>query len=172
MGLLVLYHRTPYDWSPDELELCTSFANQMATAFANARLFATVREGAARLRAIQELSSRLNRIQDVEKIGDAIVAEADRLIRHDTIRVYSVDPVTGMCEPIAFHGEVSGIGALNREVLRLRIGEGLTGWVAEHNETIRLGDAGADPRGLSWAPTTSRSRCCWCRCRTSRACWA
>ena len=53
-----------------------------------------------------------------------------------------------MCEPIAFHGEVSGIGALNREVLRLRTGEGLTGWVAEHNETIRLGDAGADPRGL------------------------
>ena len=92
VGLLVLYHRTPYDWSPDELELCTSFANQMATAFANARLFATVREGAARLRAIQELSSRLNRIQDVEKIGDAIVAEADRLIRHDTIRVYTRRP--------------------------------------------------------------------------------
>jgi diguanylate cyclase (GGDEF)-like protein len=148
VGLLVLYHRTPYDWSPDELELCTSFANQMATAFANARLFATVREGAARLRAIQELSSRLNRIQDVEKIGDAIVAEADRLICHDTIRVYSVDPVTGMCEPIAYHGQVSGIGALNRDVLRLRTGEGLTGWVAQHNETIRLGDAGSDPRGL------------------------
>ena len=95
VGLLVLYHRTPYDWTPDELELCTTFANQMATAFANARLFATVREGAARLRAIQELSSRLNRIQDVEKIGDAIVAEADRLIRHDTIRVYRVDQATG-----------------------------------------------------------------------------
>jgi diguanylate cyclase (GGDEF)-like protein len=148
VGLLVLYHRAPYDWTRDELELCTTFANQMATAFANARLFATVREGAARLRAIQELSSRLNRIQDVEKIGDAIVAEADRLIGHDTIRVYHVDQTTAMCEPIAYHGEVSGIGTLNRDVLRLRIGEGLTGWVAEHNETIRLGDASADPRGL------------------------
>ncbi|HEY6571074.1 MAG TPA: GAF domain-containing protein, partial [Candidatus Limnocylindrales bacterium] len=91
VGLLVLYHRTPYDWSPDELELCASFAHQMATAFANARLFARVRAGNARLRAIQELSSRLNRIQQVEKIGDAIVAEADRLINHDTIRVYTVD---------------------------------------------------------------------------------
>ena len=50
----------------------------MATAVANARLFNTVREGAARLRAIQELSSRLNRIQDVTGIGEAIVAEADR----------------------------------------------------------------------------------------------
>ena len=86
----------------------------MATAFANARLFASVREGAARLRAIQELSSRLNRIQDVEGIGDAIVAGADRLIRHDTIRVYVVDQATRMCEPIAFHGEFMGIGKLSR----------------------------------------------------------
>jgi diguanylate cyclase (GGDEF)-like protein len=147
VGLLVLYHRAPYDWTPDELELCTSFANQMATAFANARLFASVREGAARLRAIQELSSRLNRIQDVEGIGNAIVAEADRLIRHDTIRVYVVDEATRTCEPIAFHGEFSGIGKLSRDVLRLPIGEGLTGWVAQHNETIRIGDAAGDPRG-------------------------
>ena len=147
VGLLVLYHRAPYDWTPDELELCTSFANQMATAFANARLFASVREGAARLRAIQELSSRLNRIQDVEGIGNAIVAEADRLIRHDTIRVYVVDQATRTCEPIAFHGEFSGIGKLSRDVLRLPIGEGLTGWVAQHNETIRIGDAASDPRG-------------------------
>ena len=33
-------------------------------------------------------------------------------------------------------------------MLRLRIGEGLTGWVAEHNETIRLGDASSDPRAI------------------------
>ena len=56
VGLLILYHRAPYDWSRDELELCTSFAGGMATAVANARLFSSVREGAARLRAIQELS--------------------------------------------------------------------------------------------------------------------
>src|SRR3954462_5263779 len=147
MGLLVLYHRTPYDWTPDELELVTTFANQMAIAVANARLFNSVREGAARLRAIQELSSRLNRIQDVTGIGEAIVAEADRLISHDTIRVYRVDHVTQMCEPIAFHGEFQGIGTPSAEMLRLRIGEGLTGWVALHNRSMRVGDAASDPRG-------------------------
>jgi diguanylate cyclase (GGDEF)-like protein len=146
MGLLVLYHRTPYDWTPDELELCVSFASQMATAFANARLFASVREGAARLRAIQELSSRLNRIQDVAGIGDTIVAEADKLIGHDTIRVYRVDGNTGTCEPIAFHGDLGGSVSAT---LRVRIGEGLTGWVAQNNETIRLGDAAGDPRGVA-----------------------
>ena len=147
VGLLVLYHRTPYDWSPDELDLCTSFASQMAIAVANARLYTSAREGAARLRAIQELSSRLNRIQDVTGIGEAIVAEARRLIAHDTIRVYRVDHITQTCEPIAFQGEFLGIGRPTPEQLRLEVGQGLTGWVALHNASIRLGDAGADPRG-------------------------
>ena len=148
LGLLALYHRTAYDWSLDELELCATFASQMAIAVANARLFNTVRDGAARLRAIQELSSRLNRIQDTGGIGEAIVAEADRLIRHDTIRVYRVDHATQMCEPIAFQGEMAEIGTPTPEALRLRVGEGLTGWVAQHNTTIRLADAAADPRAV------------------------
>ena len=146
IGLLVLFHRTPYAWTRAELDLCGSFAGQMATAVANARLFNSVREGAARLEAIQELSSRLNRIQDVEGIGNAIVAGADRLIRHDTIRVYRVDHVTQMCEPVAFQGEFVGIGRPTVEMLRVRIGEGVTGWVAKHNRTLRLGDAVTDAR--------------------------
>jgi diguanylate cyclase (GGDEF)-like protein len=148
LGLLVLYHRSTYDWTPDALELCTTFANQMAVAVANARLFKSVREGAARLRAIQELSARLNRIQEIEGIGEAIVAEADKLIGHDTIRVFRVDHVTQTCEPIAFQGEFKDIGTPSFDRLRVRIGEGLTGWVALHNTTIRLGDAAADGRGI------------------------
>ncbi len=148
VGLLVLYHLTPYDWSPQELDLCASFAGQMATAVANARLFNSVRAGADRLRALQELSGRLNRIQDVEGIGEAIVAGMDRLIRHDTIRVYQVDQGTGTCEPIAFQGEFMGIGRPTTNMLRLPIGQGLTGWVALHNRALRLGDASADPRAM------------------------
>ena len=61
-----------------------------------------------RLRAISELAGRLNRLQDVERHRQAIVAEAGALIDHDTIRVYRVDHETGMCEPIAFQGDVHG----------------------------------------------------------------
>ncbi len=147
VGLLALYHRAPYDWTPDERDLCATFAGQMAIAITNARLFNSVREGAARLRAIQELSSRLNRIQEMAGIGEAIVAEADKLIGHDTIRVYRVDHVTQTCEPVAFQGEFVGIGTPSFDDLRVGIGEGLTGWVALHNSTIRLGDANADGRG-------------------------
>ena len=66
---------------------------------------------------------------------------------HDTIRVYRVDHETGMCEPLAFEGTFLGTTKPALESLRVPIGKGLTGWVAEHGRPVRLGDAARDPRG-------------------------
>ena len=154
LALLVLYHGTPYEWSPEEEALARSFGDTIATAIGNARLMASVEDLAARLRAIQDLSLRLSGIQDVRGIGETIVAEAGTLIQYDTVRVYRVDHETGWCEPIAFEGVFMGRSDPEPELLRVRIGEGLTGWVAEHGETLLLGDAHEDPRSMIVGDTT------------------
>ena len=148
LGLLVLYHLSDYAWTADETELARAFADHMATAIGNARLAESTRSMTDRLRAISELASRLNRLQDVEGIAQAIVAGTRSLIDHDTIRVYEVDHQTGMCEPIAFQGTFMGVTNPDPALLRVAVGDGLTGWVAAHGETVRLGDALADPRVL------------------------
>ncbi len=66
LGLLVLYHTRPHEWAAAELELLESFADQVAVALQNARLYASVRSFAARLDAIQDLAARLNRIHDAD----------------------------------------------------------------------------------------------------------
>jgi diguanylate cyclase (GGDEF)-like protein/excisionase family DNA binding protein len=154
LALLVVYHNTAYDWSADEMALARSFGDTTATAIGNARLMASVEDLAARLRAIQDLSSRLSGIQDVRGIGDTIVAEARSLIQYDTVRVYRVDHETAWCEPIAFQGVFMGRADPGPELLRVRIGEGLTGWVAEHGESILLGNAHDDPRSMIVGETT------------------
>ena len=69
-----------------------------------------------------------------------------------------------MCEPIAFQGTFGGDREPDSTSLRVPIGEGLTGWVAEHNQTIRLGDAGDRPaRPSRPRPRASPSRCSSCR---------
>ena len=148
LGLLVLYHRSDHDWTPDETELARAFADQMATAIGSARLADSSRTMTGRLRAISELAARLNRLQDLAGIGHAIVAEARTLLDHDTIRVYRVDHETGMCEPIAFQGTFMDVEDPDPSLLRVPIGTGLTGWVAKHGETVRLGDAAGDQRTL------------------------
>ena len=148
LGLLALYHRTRYDWTADERRLARSFADGMAAAIGSARLYDSVQSQAARLDAIQELAVRLNRIHDVNEIGQAIVAESRRLLDYDTIRVYRIDSANAMCEPIAFHGRFLGMDNPEPERLRVAVGTGLTGWVAAHNETLRVGDATRDKRGV------------------------
>ena len=148
LALLVLYHDTRYDWAPEEEALARSFGDTIATAIGNARLMASVEDLAARLRAIQDLSARLSGIQDVRGIGETIVSEARSLIAYDTVRVYRVDHQSGWCEPIAFQGIFMGRPDPEPELLRVRIGEGLTGWVAENGQPLLLGDAHADQRSL------------------------
>jgi diguanylate cyclase (GGDEF)-like protein len=148
LGLLVLYHTSDYAWTTDETDLARAFADHMATSIGNARLLESTRTMTDRLRAISELAGRLNRHQDLEGIARAIVAGARTLIDHDTIRVYRVDRETAMCEPIAFQGTFLGATDPDPEMLRVAIGTGLTGWVAAHGESVRLGDAGTDPRTL------------------------
>jgi diguanylate cyclase (GGDEF)-like protein len=148
LALIVLYHETPHDWTTDEIALARSFGDNIATAIGNTRLVEAVQDLAARLRAVQELSARLSGIQDLRGIGDAIVAEARTLIAYDTIRVYRVDHDTRWCEPIAFQGTFLGSSEPSPEQLRVPVGSGLTGWVAEHGEALLIGDAAADPRSM------------------------
>jgi diguanylate cyclase (GGDEF)-like protein len=148
VGLLVLYHDQVHTWSPDETALASGFADQLATAVGSARLNESVRSLAARLEAVQDLAVRLNRTRGLDEIADLIVEGTERLIDHDSIRVYRVDHETGWCEPVAFQGRFGGRTDPDLEDLRVRVGEGLTGWAALHNETVMVGDGASDPRAL------------------------
>jgi diguanylate cyclase (GGDEF)-like protein len=106
-----------------------------------------VADQAARIRSIQDLSSRLNRLTDVQAIADAIVAEASTLAAYHDIRVYVVNWDEGFCEPIAYTDRLLGKGDFH-ERLKVAVGEGsFTGWVAEHGEPLLINDALNDLRG-------------------------
>jgi diguanylate cyclase (GGDEF)-like protein/excisionase family DNA binding protein len=154
IGIIGLYHRRSRTWSPESLELVQAFADQAAVAIENARLYRSVADQAARMRSIQDLSSRLNRLTDVRSIAEAIVAEARTLADYHDIRIYRVDHEAGMCEPIAFTREMlEGDPADAEGLLRVEIGRGFTGWVAEHGEPLLVNDALADERGETIAGT-------------------
>jgi diguanylate cyclase (GGDEF)-like protein/excisionase family DNA binding protein len=148
LGLLGLYHRQPRTWPQEEVALVQAFADQAAVAIQNARLYRSVAAQAARMRSIQDLSARLNRLTDVRAIGEAIVAEAKALAEYHDIRIYRVDWERNVCDPIAFTREMlEGDPADAEALLRVEIGEGFTGWVAEHAEPLLINDALDDDRG-------------------------
>ena len=154
VGLIGLYHTRDRDWPEEELALAQSFANQAAVAISNARLYQSVADQAARMRSIQDLSARLNRLTDVRAIAEAIVAEASTLAEYHDIRVYAVDWDRRVCEPIAFTRRLLGEGGDFVEKLRVEIGPGsFTGTVAETGKAMLINDALADGRGHTIAGT-------------------
>jgi diguanylate cyclase (GGDEF)-like protein len=94
----------------------------------------------AHMKMLQSLAGKLNRLTDVRKIGDEITSELRSLIDYHNCRVFVVDG--DVLVPVAFRGALGAdTGALPLELLRVRIGVGVTGRCAERAESLLIGDA-------------------------------
>jgi diguanylate cyclase (GGDEF)-like protein len=94
----------------------------------------------AHMKMLQSLSGKLNRLNDVREIGDEIGAELRSLIDYHNCRVFVADGEDLV--PVAFRGEFTAdTVALPLEVLRGKVGQGITGRCAETGESLLVGDA-------------------------------
>jgi diguanylate cyclase (GGDEF)-like protein len=94
----------------------------------------------AHLKMLQSLTGRLNRLNDVREIGEAIAAELRSLVDYHNCRVFVSD--SDELIPVAFLGELTSTAeSLSLDLLRTRVGLGITGRCAELGESIVVGDA-------------------------------
>ena len=141
--------------NPRELAACAEAAMMTAKAHGKNRIVlyaegeqarpdasATARDvrSLAHMKMLQSLSGKLNRSNDVRRIGDEIAIELRSLIDYHNCRVFIVDGEELV--PVSFRGEFSAeTAALPLELLRGRIGRGITGRCAELGESLLIGDA-------------------------------
>ena len=95
----------------------------------------------AHLKMLQSLAGKLNRSNDVRKIGMSIANELRQLIDYHNCRVFVRDGEE--LTPIAFQGELTAPDRTAAQVFRTRVGEGLTGHVVETGDPLLLDDASA-----------------------------
>ncbi len=144
LGLLEVYHDRPHPWAPEEVETLSAFASQASVAIEAAQDYGQMATWTAQLQSIQQLGARLNRLTTVEEIGLAISSELRQLIDYHNVRVYRLEGRDLV--PVAMQGQVGEYVDETPDQLRLVVGEGITGWVAEHGVAQYLPDAAADPR--------------------------
>ena len=104
-----------------------------------------------RIDSIAKLGTRLNHLSSVDEIGQAICAELQQLIDYHNVRVYRVRGEDVV--PVAWQGQTSEYIDEDGNQLRVRLGEGITGWVASHGIAQYLPDAARDPRGVQMPGT-------------------
>ncbi|MEJ7567167.1 MAG: diguanylate cyclase [Gaiellaceae bacterium] len=93
----------------------------------------------AHLKLLQSLAGKLNRLNDVREIGMAIANELRLLIDYHNCRIFLREGENLL--PIAFQGDLAGSDGAAFDVLATKVGDGFTGWVAEHGESLLLPDA-------------------------------
>ena len=152
IGALSAVTREPRDWTDGDVAFVTTLATHAAIALTNAELFEQTEARAAQLAVLQAASGRLNRATSVEAVGRTVVEETRRIIDYHNARVYLIEPPDAVV-PIAFEGRVGAYEHVDFDLLRTRLGEGFTGWVAQHGEALLINDANSDPRGKTIAGT-------------------
>ena len=109
---------------------------------------------------IHQLRDRLDRLEALHLVGQVVhstldlsealqlvLREAVRLMRANSGSVCLVNPTTGFLELEAAHGLPPDAPAL-----KLRVGEGITGWVARTGRPARVGDVSKDKRYFGLRP--------------------
>ena len=144
LGLLNVYHDRPHEWTDGELETMAALATQAGVAIKTAQNYTQLASWAAQLQSIQQLGARLSRLRSVSEIGVAIATELQQLIEFHNVRVYRQYGTELV--PVAMRGQVGEYVDETPEQLRVSVGQGITGWVAEHKVPQSLPDAAKDPR--------------------------
>jgi PAS domain S-box-containing protein len=142
VGVMTLSNPNPGYFTEEHLDLVQSIADQASIAVQNARLYETSRRRAGVMEAIANSAASINATLDLEDVLDRILEQTLRALDADIVSLALVDRQTNELEFKASTGK-------NKDKIvgqRLKIGQGVAGWVAQVGEGVIVPDAQNDPR--------------------------
>jgi HD-GYP domain-containing protein (c-di-GMP phosphodiesterase class II) len=125
-----------------DVEEFTSLANQIGIALDNAKLFHDYHGQIRRLRKLEEISSVLNSTLNQAEIRKRAIEAATDLMDAEAGSLLLVDEVAG---ELYFEVALGEKGEGVREI-RLKLGQGIAGTVAQTGEPVIVNDVQHDPR--------------------------
>jgi GAF domain-containing protein/ActR/RegA family two-component response regulator/anti-sigma regulatory factor (Ser/Thr protein kinase) len=149
MGALVVYRPLGERYSSREVEYLSAFANLVAVALENARLYRDLDVRAARLRSLARLAQIVSSSLDMDEVLRAIAEAAAELIAVPLAVVW----IANEAARTLTLQTVSAAFGLEMPTRQVPFGETAAGWVAEHRQALEIPDVGQDPRYVfgAWA---------------------
>lgn len=124
-------------------ELAAAF-NRMAAALAseNARLQEEHQRRLDELALLHQATMALSQSLERERLAQALAGVLERLLPYDRAEVLLIHEASGELIPFLIRDQHEGKSEPVTPPLESirQLGQGITGWVAEHNQPVRLGD--------------------------------
>jgi len=134
-GVLNLETERPHAFTARDRQLLVALANQASIAIS----VANYRQREA---ALIEIGKELAAVHDMAALFRVVVSRAPEILRADDCTLFELDTARGGLVVRAGYRQL----AKREGELTYELGRGLTGWVAEHGEVVRLDRPGEDPR--------------------------
>jgi GAF domain-containing protein len=129
-------------FSGRQIQLLETFADQAVIAIENARLFQEREHRNRDLAALHDVTAAASRSLEIKPVLDEVVKKITEIFNFDQVSIFLFDPKTETLNRMATSGDARQEGAPRA----FRLGQGLTGRVAETGEPIIFENVKADPR--------------------------
>lgn len=149
-GLIEAIRERPEPFDKADLDFLSGVAHELAVAVENAllvrRLTEQVRERELLLDAARAVSSSLH----LDVVMSTLLTTLDKVLPYDAVGVYLFDRKSRALIDVEHRGYPDTVAGL----LSQQPGQGLTGWVAKHRQSVNVGNVKEDPRYLEVRPST------------------
>ena len=152
IGTISVQSPRPRAFDADDLRFLSLIADGAASAIAKARAYATLRERLAQLELISEVGRRVTAILDLDQLFPSVVRLIRDTFHYYHVHLFAVDTARG---ELVFRASTAANSSFWLEhYRRLRIGEGIVGYVARTREALLVNDVANDPRYIRDIPGT------------------
>jgi PAS domain S-box-containing protein len=145
VGIITLSHPALGYFTQDHLDLVKAIADQAGIAVLNGRLYNESRRTAQIMSAIAESSAAINASLQLDDVLQTILEETSQALETEAVSIALIEPDT---DELEFHA-ATGKGSKEVVGLRIKLGQGVAGWVAQHGESVIVPNTKTDPRFYS-----------------------
>ncbi|MBN1935585.1 MAG: GAF domain-containing protein [Anaerolineae bacterium] len=141
IGTLSIQSAKPAAFTQDHLRLLSVIGNQAAMAIEKERMYQLEQRRARQLALIESVGRKVTSILDL----DALFSQVVRLVQ-ETFGYYHVSILSTATDSDEVRFEAGTAEHLLRADLRIPLGQGIVGWVAEQGEPLLVNDVQSDAR--------------------------
>jgi putative nucleotidyltransferase with HDIG domain len=145
VGVMGVQSYQPNAFDEDDQQLLSTIAAQVAIAIENARLYEESKRRLGELSTIQEVSMAATSTIDFDQTLEQAADTMQRLLDFQVFGFLLLDERTG---ELRLHPSYRGVDPAIAERLDLRLGRGITGWVAETGHPLLVPDVSQDSHYL------------------------
>lgn len=151
LGVLEILNKVDNgQFSEEDLEIFQALAHLIAIAIDNARLYEQLKRESKEKHLLYQVGKKISSSLDTNEVLDAIIQNLHEVVDYDAVAIYLVAPETKTIKRMISKGYDQEL----EDMARLKLGEGIVGWVIKTGKGIIVPDVSKDTHYLNFRSET------------------